>query len=60
MRKPTDREGQIKQFNVRLPEQLHRELKAKCVIDGIPLVKLVEVLARQYLAGKVKIPRRMD
>ena len=60
MSKPNDNEGRIKQFNVRLPEQLHRELKAKCALDGIPLVALVELLARQYLAGKVKLPRRMD
>jgi predicted HicB family RNase H-like nuclease len=49
--------GPLKQFNIRLPDQLHRELKAKCALDGIPLVKLVEGLARQYLAGKVKIPK---
>ena len=48
----------VKQLNIRLPEQTHRELKAKCALDGISLVKAVEELVSAYISGKVKIPRK--
>ncbi len=44
-----------KQLNIRLPEQTHRELKAKCALDGFTLADAIEELVRAYLAGKVKI-----
>lgn len=48
----------LKQLNIRLPEQTHRELKAKCALDGFTLVDAIEELVRAYLAGKVKITRK--
>lgn len=48
----------VKQLNTRLPEQLHRELKAKCALDGFTIEEAVEELARAYVAGKVKIKRK--
>jgi hypothetical protein len=35
----------VKQFNIRLPDDLHRELNAKCALDGLSLV-----LARNWFA----------
>ena len=49
----------VKQLNIRLPEQTHRELKAKCALDGFTLAEAIEELARAYLAGKVKIKRKV-
>lgn len=45
----------VKQLNIRLPEQTHRELKAKCALDGRSLAEAVEELVRAYLDGKVKL-----
>ena len=50
----------VKQLNIRLPEQTHRELKAKCALDGLTLAEAVEELVWGYLAGKVKITRKED
>jgi predicted HicB family RNase H-like nuclease len=47
-----------KQFNVRLPESVHRELKARCVMDGISLSAVIEELALAYLDGEIKVPKR--
>ena len=52
--------GNMKQLNVRLPAQTHRELKARCALDGLTIVEAVEELVRAYLAGKVKLPRKQD
>lgn len=49
-----------KQLNIRLPEQTHRELKAKCAMDGLPIAGAVEELVRAYLAGKVQITLKKD
>jgi hypothetical protein len=48
----------VKQFNIRLPDDLHRELKVKCALDGLSLVEVGEELVRAYLANKVKVTRR--
>jgi hypothetical protein len=48
----------VKQLNIRLPEQTHRELKAKAALDGYTLVAAVEGLVKAYLAGKAKLPRK--
>jgi predicted HicB family RNase H-like nuclease len=48
----------VKQFNIRLPDDLHRELKAKCALDGLSLVEVGEELVRAYLANKVKVTRK--
>jgi len=50
----------VKQLNIRLPEQTHRKLKAKCAMDGLPIAGAVEKLVRAYLAGKVKITLKED
>ena len=50
----------VKQLNIRLPEQTHRELKAKCALEGLTLVEAIEELVRAYLAGKVKITRKTE
>ena len=42
-----------KQLNVRLPEYLHRQLKAKAALDGVPIAEAVEELVRDYVEGKV-------
>jgi predicted HicB family RNase H-like nuclease len=47
-----------KQLNIRLPEQTHRELKAKCALDGFSLADAIAELVRAYLSGKVKITRK--
>ena len=48
----------MKQFNIRLPDDLRRELKAKCALDGLSLVEAGEELVRAYLANKVRITRK--
>jgi len=53
-------EAPPKQLNIRLPENLHRELKKRCIDDGVSLAEAVEELVRAYLAGKVKITRKPD
>ena len=50
----------VKQLNIRLPEQTHRQLKAKCALDGFTLAEAVEELVRAYLAGKAKITRKAN
>jgi predicted HicB family RNase H-like nuclease len=40
-----------KQLNVRLPEYLHRQLKAKAALDGVPIAEAVEGLVRDYVEG---------
>jgi predicted DNA binding CopG/RHH family protein len=50
----------MKQLNIRLPEQTHRELKAKCALEGLTLAVAIEELVRAYVAGKVKITLRAD
>jgi len=57
---PTQRGTPPKQLNIRLPEHLHRELKAKCAMDGLPIAEAIEKFVRAYLAGKVKITRKDD
>ena len=44
-----------KQLNIRLPEDLHRGMKARCVMDGHTLAYAIEDLCRQYMAGRVKV-----
>jgi hypothetical protein len=48
----------VKQFNIRLPDDLHREFKAKCALDGLSLVEVGEELVRAYVANKVKVTRK--
>jgi predicted HicB family RNase H-like nuclease len=43
-----------KQLNVRLPDHLHRKLKAKCALEGASVAATMEGLVRSYLAGKAK------
>ena len=43
-----------KQLNIRLPENLHRELKAKCALEGESVAGTIERLVRAYLTGKAK------
>ena len=57
---PTQHGYPPKQLNIRLPEHLHRELKAKCAMDGLPIAGAVEKLVRAYLAGKVQIVPKED
>ncbi|MBU0714199.1 MAG: hypothetical protein KJ964_02440 [Verrucomicrobia bacterium] len=57
---PAQHGTQPKQLNIRLPEHLHRKLKAKCAMDGLPIAGAVEKLVRAYLAGKFKITLKED
>jgi len=57
---PTQHGTPPKQLNIRLPKQIHRELKAKCALDGVTLAEAIEELVHAYLAGKVKITRKDD
>ena len=51
------KQDQPKQLNIRLPDSLHREFKARCALDGLSLVEVIEALARLYVSGKVKLPK---
>jgi predicted HicB family RNase H-like nuclease len=51
------KQDQPKQLNIRLPDSLHREFKARCALDGLSLVEVIESLARLYVGGKVKLPK---
>ena len=53
-----NKEPSDKQLNVRLPESLHRQLKAKAALDGLPIAGAVQALVLAYLDGKAKIPPR--
>jgi len=44
-----------KQLNIRLPNGVHRKLKAKCALDGFTLAEAIDKLVRAYLAGKMKL-----
>ena len=46
---------ELKQLLVRIPDSLHRELKKRCVDDGLTLGQAVDSLTRGYLAGRFKI-----
>ncbi len=48
----------LKQLNVRLPEVLHRELKAECALNDASVATVIEQLVRLYLSGKVKLPAK--
>ena len=50
----------LKHLNIRLPERTHRELKAKCALEGFTLAKAIEELIRAFLAGKVEIIRETE
>lgn len=56
MKQTATKQAPPKQLNIRLPEPLHRELKAQCALDGIPLAGWVEIMAREYVEGKVRLP----
>lgn len=45
-----------KQLNIRLPVQVHRELKAKSALQGRSLVEVIDGLIRGYLSGEFKLP----
>jgi hypothetical protein len=47
----------VKQLNIRLSEQTHRELKAKCALAGFTLAEAVEELVRAFLADTFKVTR---
>lgn len=46
-------ETPLKQLNIRLPENLHRELKARCALEGASVARTVEELVRSYLKERV-------
>jgi hypothetical protein len=52
--------GPVKQLNIRLPEQTHRELKSKCALDGVTLEEAIQELVRAYMSGEVPITRKAD
>jgi hypothetical protein len=41
-----------KQITVRLPEDLHRRMKAKCALEGKPIGEVFIELVRRFLEGK--------
>jgi hypothetical protein len=47
-----------KQLNIRLREQMCREFKAKCALDGFSQEEAIEGLVRAYLANRMKITRK--
>jgi hypothetical protein len=46
---------ELKQLNIRMPDELHRKLKSRCALDGIPIVQAVETLVKDYVTGKVDV-----
>lgn len=54
MSKEASKGNPPKQLNVRLPDELHRELKARCALEGRPVAATIEGLVRAYLAKKAK------
>ncbi|MDD4871596.1 MAG: hypothetical protein PHR77_13650 [Kiritimatiellae bacterium] len=50
----------IKQFNIRLPENTLRQLKAKCALSGFTQQEVGEEFVRAYLDGRIRITRRSD
>jgi len=38
-----------KQFTVRLPDDLHRKMKAKCALEGKPIGDVVTELIKRYV-----------
>lgn len=57
MTTPLPKYTPLTQLNIRLPEQLHRDLKKRCIDDNDrSLANAVEELVRAYVAGKVKLP----
>ena len=49
-----------KQLNVRVPDQLHRQLKAKAALDGVSLADAIDDVVRQYIDGKVQLVRKPE
>lgn len=47
--------GPPKQLSIRLPEHLHRELKAKCAMEGMSIKEGLERLIRAYLRNEVNL-----
>ncbi len=54
--RPTEVRAQ--QLNIRLPEDVHRQLKARAALEGLTMADVVLELVRAYLDGKVRIPGR--
>jgi len=45
-------EGGVKQLALRLPEDLHRNLKLKCVKEGRTMMEVLIELIQEYLKRK--------
>jgi predicted HicB family RNase H-like nuclease len=48
--KPKPRE-KLKQITVRLPDELHRKMKAKCALEGKAIGEVFIELVRKYVEG---------
>jgi len=53
--KPQDREARHVQLSVRLPEDLHRAVKAKCRSEGRTVAGVVAELGGLYVSGAVRV-----
>lgn len=49
--KATDVAVKIKNVTVKLPEDLHRKLKAKCALDGMSTGSVLRKLINDYING---------
>lgn len=47
--------GPPKQLSIRLSQHLHRELKAKCAMEGTSIKEGLESLIRAYLRNEVQL-----
>ena len=45
----------MKQLTVRVPEEVHRNLKIQAAEEGLPVAVIVEALIRQYLTWKNEV-----
>jgi hypothetical protein len=50
----------LTQLNIRLPDTIHRQLKAQCALDGFTIAEAVEQFVRLYLDNNVKLSQPKD
>ena len=48
----------IKQYPMRVDEQLWRQAKARAALEGITLRETIEKLLEAWISGKLKIDKR--
>jgi predicted DNA binding CopG/RHH family protein len=48
----SEAEGQREHVNVRIPSDLHRQLKIKCAVDGLALHEAATLAIQRYLTAR--------